>query len=123
MTTGDFDEVGEVKFRRGVVGADFLQHEKRVRARDRSWPRVTATDSALRRAGVLLFADGHEDAFPLDQASVARRIDGVEAQSGQASPVRERGAQVQERLRTDQRNVGIADQHVVKPARQGRARG
>ncbi len=88
LRCGDRDEVGQIKFARGVVGADRLQHLERARARKRHRAGVAAADRALRRARVLVFADGDEHAVALDQPSVACRVGGLEAERGQPGALR-----------------------------------
>ena len=80
---------------------------------------VAQPDAALCFAGVLVLADGVEPAAAVgEQAAVARRIGSLEAQHGDTGAVVEAGTQVVERLRRQQRRVGVEHQYVAGMGRQ-----
>ena len=123
VARGDFDEIGEIIFARGVVGADRLQHRQRAGARERDRTRVAAADRALLSARVFLLADRDQRAVALDQPAIAGRIGGLEAQRDEPCPLGEPGAQRRQRLGADQRQIRIADDDVVAAAGERLARG
>ena len=91
---GDLDRIGQIELALGVVIPDPFENCERAVAAQRHQSGIAQADGALLCARVLLLADGDEGAVRCDdQAPVAGRIGGTEAERRDRRPFRQRAAQ------------------------------
>ena len=111
--------IGQVILALRVVAADAIENLERGRAVERHQARVAELHGALGLARVLVLADRREFAVLDDQAAVARRVRGLEAERRERCNLREGSAQGPKRLGRDQRHVGEQHEQMVAAARDG----
>ena len=112
------NDISEVIFALGVVGADVPQQFQRPPPVDRHQSGVAQRDRALRVAGVFFFSYGDQPSRVVaDQAPVTKGICGFETQRRDRRAVLERRAKGQNRRGRHERRVGEEDQNVVMPPR------
>ena len=86
--------------------------------------RIAQRDLAFLGACVLVFANGEECALvDRDQAAIARRVFGFEAENGDTGSTVERGAKGYQGRGFEQRRIGVEDDDIAGVALQGRAGG
>ena len=123
LARGDFDQVGQIEFARGVVVAHGFEQLERPRAGNRHRSGVAASDRAFRLGRIFLLANRDQRAVALDESAVARRIGGLEAERDQPCPLGQTAAQAEQRFRAKQRPVGVDHENVVPAAPDRRAGG
>ena len=83
---GDLDQVGQVEFLLRIVGVTASRRLSALGAGEGDRAGVAEPRRLLRRARILVLADRGETAVALDQAAVAGRIVGREAERDEAAP-------------------------------------
>ena len=112
----DGDGVGEIELALGVVVGDLVKDGERGVAAQPHHAGIAQPNRLLRGACVLLLADGEKLVVLRNQAAIAGRISGTEAEHGDGRAVRQRRTQAGERARADQRRVAIDDHRSRAPA-------
>ena len=118
----DADQVGQVKFPLRILRRHGLQKAQRLRAGEGDRSGIAERRRLLRGARVLVLADRDHATVALDEAAVAGRIGGREAERDEVGAIREALAHRRERRAGDQRNVRVTDDDVVVAARNHLAR-
>ena len=118
------NDISEVIFALGVVGANVPQQFQRPPPVDRHQSGVAQRDRALRVAGVFFFSYGDQPSrFVADQTPVTKGIRGFETERRDRRAVLQRRAKGQNRRGRHERRVGEEDQNVVMPPRDSVAGG
>jgi hypothetical protein len=111
--TGDLNEIGQIIFTLGIGVADALEKIERLAAVDRHQPAVAPSDGALGVGRVLFLTNGDEFTVLDEQAPIAGRTVGMEADDDDITTIGKTLASSLQRSIGLERHVAIGDEDVV----------